>query len=48
MGVIIGNNLKYDPVTMEVYGSYGDYKDSAGKKGLKDKPIELTSYIRNI
>lgn len=48
VGVIIGNDLKYDPVTMEVYGSYGDYKDAAGKKGLKDKPMELTSYIKNI
>lgn len=48
VGVIIGNDLKYDPVTMKVYGSYDNYKDTTGKKGLKDKPEELTEYIRNI
>lgn len=48
VGVIIGNDLKYDPESMEVYGSYADYKDGSGKKGLKDKPQELTEYIRNI
>lgn len=48
VGVIIGNDLKYDPVSMQIYASYDDYKDSAGKKGLKNKPMELTSYIKNI
>jgi len=48
VGVIIGNDLKYDPVSMQVFASYDDYKDSAGKKGLKNKPMELTSYIKNI
>ena len=48
VGVIIGNDLKYDPISMTVYGSYDDYKDSAGKKGLKNNPTELTTYIKNI
>ncbi|WP_312652542.1 DUF2075 domain-containing protein [Proteiniclasticum sp.] len=48
IGVIIGNDLKYDPVSMEVHGSYDNYKDAAGKKGLKAKPDELTNYIKNI
>lgn len=48
VGVIIGNDLQYDPVSMEVFGSYDNYKDTAGKKGLKGKPVELTSYIKNI
>ncbi len=48
VGVIIGNDLQYDPVSMEVFGSYENYKDTAGKKGLKGNPIELTSYIKNI
>jgi len=48
VGVIIGKDLRYDPETMTVYGSYDHYKDIPGKKGLKNKPMELTSYIKNI
>ncbi|MDO0823082.1 DUF2075 domain-containing protein [Desulfosporosinus nitroreducens] len=48
VGVIIGNDLKYNPEDMIVYASYDDYFDTSGKKGLKSKPEELTSLIKNI
>jgi hypothetical protein len=48
VGVIIGNDLRYDPETMTIYGSIKDYQDKSGKKGLKEKPEELTTLIKNI
>ena len=48
VGVIIGNDLRYDPLTSEVYASYSDYYDSTGKKGLKENPSELTKLVKNI
>ena len=48
VGVIIGNDLLYNPLTSEVYASIGDYYDSNGKKGLKNNPVELTRLIKNI
>lgn len=48
VGVIIGNDLKFNPDSMTVYASYDEYKDSVGKKGLKNNPEELTKLISNI
>lgn len=48
VGVIIGNDLRYDKNTGSIYASYEDYYDRTGKKGLKDNPEELTAYIKNI
>ena len=48
VGVIIGRDLKYDPFTDTLRGDYDEYKDSAGKKGLRNSPMELTKYIKNI
>jgi len=48
VGVIIGNDLRYNPLTKEIYASYGDYYDSTGKKGLKENPVELTKLVKNI
>lgn len=48
VGVIIGNDLRFDPDTMELYASYDDYYDKTGKKGLKDNTDELTRLIKNI
>lgn len=48
VGVIIGNDLKYDPNTEKIYASYNDYQDSMGKRGLKNNPMELTMLIKNI
>ncbi len=48
VGVIIGNDLKYNPLTKELYGSYENYYDSSRKKGLKSNPEELTKLVKNI
>lgn len=48
VGVIIGNDLQYKPLTREVYASYEDYYDTSGKKGLKENRTELTRLIKNI
>lgn len=48
VGVIIGNDLRYNPDTMKIYASYDDYYDAMGKKGLKENPEELTRLIKNI
>ncbi|XCP86146.1 DUF2075 domain-containing protein [Roseburia hominis] len=48
VGVIIGNDLKFDPDRRELYASFEDYRDSAGKKGLKNQPDKLTAYVKNI
>ncbi|MBD2871888.1 DUF2075 domain-containing protein [Paenibacillus arenilitoris] len=48
VGVIIGNDLKYDSETGALYSDYKDYKDVTGKKGLKNDPARLNSLIKNI
>jgi len=48
VGVIIGNDLKYNPLTKELYGSYENYYDSSRKKGLKSNQEELTKLVKNI
>ena len=48
VGVIIGNDLRYNPDTMLVEASYPDYYDTTGKKGLKQNPGELTALVKNI
>ncbi len=48
VGVIIGNDLKYDSDKMVLYSDYDEYKDRMGKRGLKSKNEELTKLIKNI
>lgn len=48
VGVIIGNDLKYDYETGEVVACYDEYKDVSGKAGLKNDVEELTKLIKNI
>ena len=48
VGVIIGNDLRYHPETMQIYASFNDYYDSSGKKGLSKQPDQLTGLIKNI
>ncbi|OXM13912.1 DUF2075 domain-containing protein [Paenibacillus herberti] len=48
VGVIIGNDLKYDIENYELYADYNEYKDTAGKKGLKHNRDELKKLISNI
>lgn len=48
VGVIIGNDLKYDPVKMELYADYNEYKDKTGKRGLKNNNAQLTKLVKSI
>ena len=47
-GVIIGEDLKYDPVTKEIYADKNSYYDQQGKSGVADDPEALKEYITNI
>lgn len=48
VGVIIGNDLKYDPDTHELYADFEEYKDASGKRGLKGQRERLTQYVKQI
>ena len=48
IGVIIGNDLKYDTENKELYCDFSEYKDSNGKKGLKGNPKQVLAYVKNI
>jgi DUF2075 family protein len=48
VGVLIGNDLQYNPKTMKIEANYQNYYDTTGKKGLKQNPGELTTLIKNI
>ena len=48
VGVIIGNDLKYDPNTHSIIVEYDDYKDASGKRGLKSQQERLTKYVKQI
>lgn len=48
VGVIIGNDLKYDVKTGSVWADVSEYKDSAGKKGLAGNVKELSRLVKNI
>lgn len=47
VGVIVGNDLRIDDKSC-FFADWKNYKDSAGKKGLKDSPEQLCILIRNI
>ena len=48
VGVIIGNDLKYNPDTHTLYTEFDEYKDSNGKKGLRGQQERLTQYVKQI
>jgi len=48
VGVLVGNDLRFNPDTLDYHAHWMSYKDSTGKKGLKDNPEELTKLIKNI
>jgi DUF2075 family protein len=48
VGVIIGNDLKYDSATDELFTEYDEYKDKVGKKGLKNKEQELNLLVKQV
>lgn len=48
VGVIIGNDLKFDVETHSLYTEFDEYKDSSGKKGLRGQQARLTQYVKQI
>ncbi len=48
VGVIVGADLRFDPVTLEYFTNWTEYKDMAGKKGLKGDLEKMNQYVRNI
>ena len=47
VGVLVGNDLKMDD-KLNYYVDWKNYKDSSGKKGLKNNPEQLSVLVRNI
>lgn len=48
VGVIIGDDLSFDPKTLTYITNIDAYKDIQGKRGLKDNALELNRLVRNI
>ena len=48
IGVIIGNDMKFDPVNHSIVVEYEEYKDATGKKGLRNQQERLTQYVKQI
>lgn len=48
VGVIIGADLRFDSATLEYFTNWTEYKDMAGKKGLKGDLVKMNQYVRNI
>lgn len=48
VGVIVGDDLSFDVETLTYITHYDNYKDTQGKRGLRDNPTELNRLVRNI
>ncbi len=48
LGVIIGEDIKYNPVTKQIYADKNNYFDQQGKSGVAEDPIALREYLTNI
>jgi DUF2075 family protein len=48
VGVIVGDDLNFNPNMDRFSTVYTNYKDITGKQGMKDKPEELNRLVRNI
>jgi len=48
VGVIVGNDLKYNAEDDEYFVDWNSYKDVKGKQGLKNNPKKLSELVRNI
>ncbi|MBQ8306081.1 MAG: DUF2075 domain-containing protein [Blautia sp.] len=48
VGVIIGNDLKYDPESHALFVDFDEYKDVSGKKGLRGQQKRLSQYVKQI
>ena len=48
LGVIIGEDIKYSPVTKQIYADKNNYYDQQGKSGVAEDPEALREYLTNI
>lgn len=48
VGVIVGKDLSFNFDSYSYSTNFNEYKDTVGKKGMKDRPKELNKYVRNI
>lgn len=48
VGVIVGNDLRYDSEKGQFYTRWEDYFDTKGKQGMRNKADELCRMVRNI
>jgi DUF2075 family protein len=48
VGVIVGDDLSFDNEHGVFSTDHRKYKDKTGKKGMKEKPLELNRLVRNI
>ncbi|MBQ9074572.1 MAG: DUF2075 domain-containing protein, partial [Mogibacterium sp.] len=48
VGVIIGEDVKYDPVNKRIIADKTNYYDTLGKSGVADDPEALKEYLVNI
>jgi SOS-response transcriptional repressor LexA len=48
VGVIVGDDLKFDPVSFSFKTDWKSYKDIKGKQSLKNNPEKLNKLVRNI
>ena len=48
VGVIIGNDLKFNVQTGEVWADASEYKDKPGMKGIRNNQAELSRLVKNI
>lgn len=48
VGVIIGNDLKFDNTKLEYRVEWNEYKDIKGKRGMRSNPDRLSAMVKNI
>ena len=48
VGLIIGEDIKYDENTCKIYADKNNYYDQQGKSGVADNPEALKEYLLNI
>ena len=48
LGVIIGEDIKYNPETKQIYADKNNYYDQQGKSGVAEDPEALREYLSNI
>ena len=48
VGIIVGNDLRFETQNLSYRVDWNSYKDASGKKRLKDNPEKLCMYVKNI